>query len=240
MKIKLVKDFPALFIKSLNALVVADLHVGIETEENYRKFSLTIFNSVVRKLEELVETINPELLMINGDLKHQIFGKEFYLKKKLKEVSNAFPKNTLLVKGNHDGNIERILKGIEIFAKDILLDKYYFTHGHANPSPTSLKAKFWIIGHIHPGIKTKHYSESVFVVAQMKKDFLKEKFGKTRKIKLYVLPAFNKFSGIHALNDRKVERRYKSPLWKEKVIDKRKTEIYLLDGTYLGNLSDFA
>jgi len=240
MKIKLVKGFPAVFIKKLNALVIADLHIGIETEEKYRKFSLLIFNSVMKKLEELINTIEPEVLIINGDLKHQIFGKEFYLKKKLKKVLSTFPKNTIVVKGNHDGNLERILKEIEIFPKDMLLGKYYFTHGHANPSPISLKAKVWIIGHIHPGIKSKHFSESVFVITQVKRDFLKEKFGKSRKIKLYVLPAFNKFSGIYTLNAKKTDRRYKSPLWKDKVIERDKTEIYLLDGTYLGCLSDFS
>ena len=65
----------ALWIKKLKILVVADLHIGYEealAEEGYL-LPRTMFKEMSKELKELLEKLKPNLVVINGDLKHE-FG----------------------------------------------------------------------------------------------------------------------------------------------------------------------
>jgi len=242
MKARFIKDFPALYLKEIKGVVIADLHIGIEVEENLKSISKLILTSIEEKIRFLVENVRMKILIINGDLKHQIFGFERYLKRRIEKILNLVEDiDVILIKGNHDGKIEKIIErkeNVRIYSKEILLDNFYITHGHSFPSPSSIKARYWIIGHLHPAIKTLESIKEVFVISKIKSSFIEEKFGKRKSPLLFILPAFNKFSGYFTLNQKVREKRYKSPLWKDEVFDKKKTEVYTLDGKFVGNYLD--
>ncbi|MFW6110986.1 MAG: metallophosphoesterase [Thermoproteota archaeon] len=74
------------------------------------------------------------------------------------------------------------------------------------------------------------------------KETLLQKYGiKTRTSQLIIMPAFNHFLGGRPLNKKKNEdrrqfKRVVGPILRSKAVEVKNGEIYLLDGTFLGNM----
>jgi metallophosphoesterase superfamily enzyme len=64
------------------------------------------------------------------------------------------------------------------------------------------------------------------------------KVKKTGELKVVIMPAFNNLLGGTPVNVKKASDELLGPLLKNKIIDMRNAEMYLLDGTYLGKLKD--
>ncbi len=173
---------------------------------------------------------------------------------------------THIVLGNHDSEIPALVEGIKIHnTHGFRIDNAYIMHGHAWPNKEFLKCKYLITSHTHPLIEIKDkighkFVERVWVKADFDPGAIQEKYNstflgknktlskrgqkpklKTSKLpKIILMPAFNDLSGGAALNtetqrrQRKNEQTFLGPI--TSLIDKKKTEIYLLDGTYLGQL----
>ncbi len=139
-------------------------------------------------------------------------------------------------------------------------------HGHKWPSPELLRCKTLVMGHLHPvvvfrdragfkitrqvwvkaNLDPNQLSEILLQKQRIKiegtpKETMKKHYNfKPRTIQLFIMPSFNSFLGGRPIN--KTEKRKKGqtsmigPILRSEALDLDKSEIYLLDGTYLGTL----
>jgi len=184
----------ALWIAADRALVLADLHLGIEEMFNRQGVLLprTNFNDIKERLEKkILPKAKPELIVINGDLKHE-FGavseQEWQEAIGMLRLLQAHCGRIVLIRGNHDRILEPIAKweSISIEESGVLLPKsaVFVTHGEKIPKTAEFKkAKTIIIGHEHPAISIREqYKQELF------KCFL---VGKFRGKNLVVQPSMN-------------------------------------------------
>lgn len=232
--IKFLKNHPMVLIDG-KFLVLSELHLGFEKELNNKGILLPSqtekFAKIIRKA--CVKTKAKKLIII-GDVKHRIFGVG---RKDLKEVLKFFNflekfVDVIVVKGNHDSGLEKILK-IKIYgSRGLKIGKYGFFHGHAKPYKELMECDFLFTSHLHPCLKLGNNIFRVWVKSKIEKEkVMKEyKIKKVGKLNLIVLPTFNPFLGGILLNKEKAEI--------FNLVNFNDSEIYLLDGTFLGKLKD--
>ena len=232
---------PALLIG--NVLVIADLHIGIEYEIFHS--GITIPSQVERlekRIDALIKQTKAKHLVILGDVKHQVPTISWQEYREIPDFLNHFKIKISIVKGNHDGNIERLTSNADVYEpsgfkiKDVLL-----THGQAWPNEKDLNAKYMVMGHVHPAVEfwTENFrsAEPCWLKCEINNKKLKEKFGiKTGFKQGIVMPAFNHLIGGMAFNSKDFEPL--GPLLNNEVLKWKEAEVYLLDGTLLGNLKD--
>ena len=197
--IKPVKLLPGIFAIGLGVwmpkekvLIISDLHIGYE--EALNKEGILVprqqFKLTKDLLERMLSSINPETIVINGDLKHE-FGKiseqEWRETLKILDLLSAHAKKIVLVKGNHDTILEPIAR-----KRKILLVDFYFpdkkkdiciTHGHKIwKDKEFLHAKVIIIGNEHPSVSLREGVKS-----ELYKCFL---VGSWKSKKLIAMPSF--------------------------------------------------
>jgi hypothetical protein len=100
------------------------------------------------------------------------------------------------------------------------------------------------MSHIHPIIQFVdnfgyRIIEPVWIKGKINLEKIKERFKvkTTGKLNAIITPAFNKLLGGMPINT-KTSDELLGPLLKNNFIDFNNTELYLLDGTYLGKLKD--
>lgn len=176
----------ALWFEVERVLVINDLHIGYE--EALRRKGMLMPKSQLRQIKEkmnvIFQKVEPEKIIINGDLKHE-FGKvssqgwkevlDFldFLLRKTKEV--------VIIKGNHDPILRPLAdkKGI-MAVNEYQIGGTLIVHGD---ELVETKAKRIVIGHEHPAITLRKGSKG-----EKYKCFLK---GKWRRKELIAVPSFN-------------------------------------------------
>lgn len=251
-------DRPAILIEECTeyggekCLVIADLHLGLETELRKKGFRVPSMDealfSLIMPLADSAENI-----VILGDTKHSISLDEGYEKKRivqfLAKISFLF-KRVILVPGNHDGNIGELVASIRrenISVTDnrgTVLGGVGLFHGHTWPSQEVMSCESVLMGHNHP---TLAFEDSHGVLSK-KEAWLKiplhgcvaqdgDIASRYESIprELIMLPAFNPYlGGVDVVRDG-----FLGPLAKAlppSCIDGAHT--FLLDGTYMGELGD--
>jgi putative SbcD/Mre11-related phosphoesterase len=243
MKLKFLTE-PALLLEN-KILIVADLHIGLEHE--IYKSGITI-PSQVKKLEEridkLIKQTKAEHLIFLGDVKHQVPTISWQEYREIPEFLNHFSKiKVSIVKGNHDGNIERLApKEVDIYSpKGFRINGFLLNHGQSWPSKEDIDAEYLVISHVHPAIEfwTENFRsiEPCWLKCEIDNDKLFKKYKIKTNIKQgIVMPAFNHLIGGMALNSEDFEPI--GPLLKNEILKWKKSQVYLLDGTFLGELED--
>lgn len=249
MAIRLITDYPAVFIPEKKALVIAELHLGLEYE--LYKSGITIPPQGERfreTVEKLIEQTNAKTLIIVGDIKHKVPGSTIREDKEIPKFLNYIKEKikVILIKGNHDDQIEEIIpQGVKVYSsRGLKFGKYGFFHGHAWPSKKLMGCDYLFMAHIHPAVefKDKFGYRSVLHVwlkGQLNKELIKKKFDieKTGRLITIVLPTFNNVLGGVAVN-KVAEKEAIGPLLKNKIFDMNNSKAYLLDGTYLGSIKN--
>jgi hypothetical protein len=240
MKMEFIGDGPALVIEDeLRLLIVADLHFGIEAD--LAAHGLHFKSHSADRLDHLLKTIDkvdPDELIILGDLKHSIpsLTRQGYFE--LPEILDAL-RNRIPLKvfpGNHDIGIERYLLKTEIQPKEgAVLDGVGFLHGHMYPSP-QLSGHLMVVGHHHPlfslkdevgcAIQTPAYLRAGLDAEGLGLDPDQKNGPPTRVL---FIPAFNEIAGYDILQ---IIKNPFSPV--SRFMKKEEAEIILADGTYIG------
>ncbi len=233
---------PALFIKNKQILVVADLHIGIESQLREQGLSTSSqTKNMVNHLFSICEKFKPKEIILLGDIKHNIPTSSIQERRdvrKFLEIIKEFG-SIHIIPGNHDGNIKKLSSDeIIIHPSDGLnIENIGFVHGHRWPSEEIMQCEQIIIGHTHPtvmftdrlGYKTY---ESCWIKGMFLKNKMKEKYPNSGHPKILVMPAFNPLCGGVAANQEGVT----GPIGK--IIDIKNAQIFLVDGTSLGKAKD--
>ncbi len=193
--IKIVENYPAIYLEDINTLVISDMHLGLEgiAAEQGIYIPKIQFEKEMNALKSIIEKIDAENIIICGDIKHEFSETSYH---EFREVSDIFIflKNTfkrvILIKGNHDNFIIYVTRrhDVELY-EDMIFGRYYFIHGHKIPESFYEKigkAEYIIMGHEHPAIAL--YDD--VGVKEKVKVFLHGYCESLRK-KILVLPAFS-------------------------------------------------
>jgi hypothetical protein len=223
-----IENRPAVLIN--NNLVVSDLHNGIEFE--LFKKGANIPSQTDKKLDLLkliIKDTKPKKLIILGDLKHNVPVTSRQEMEEvpdfLRELLKLVPK-VIITKGNHDGNIERLVpEGVDV-VDEFIEDNVGYFHGHKNPSEELLKQGLIVCGHTHPAILLKD------IRANIQQAWIETKV-KDSHTRVLIVPAFDDSRRGVAMNNREPV----GPFLK-KMIDLENAEAHLLDGSYLGTLNE--
>jgi putative SbcD/Mre11-related phosphoesterase len=138
------------------ALVVADYHAGIEAALRYDGVEIDSNASRRRdRFRALLGRTDPDRVVFLGDLTHRIGGPEGAEHEELDELLSAVSDcvSVLVVKGNHDGDIETAVDAAVTDAGGVRIGNVGFAHGHTWPSPAVLDAEVVCVGHEHPQVR---------------------------------------------------------------------------------------
>jgi len=176
-RLKLLIDEPAIIVENeKKTLVIADLHLGIESE--FREKGINIGSQTEKLLDRAIKCLTatePDAIILLGDVKHSV-PKMLYTDRKevpyfLAQIAEYAP--VYIVKGNHDSRIDELLPTPtvlgaseldyssrsprhEIYLKGregFLFDHVGYTHGHSWPAQELFAAEYILIGHNHPQIR---------------------------------------------------------------------------------------
>ena len=167
-------------------LVINDLHIGYEQALHNKGILVPRFQlkEILKLIENIFKKINPQTIIINGDLKHE-FGR--VLQQEWKEISKFLDfllekcDEVIIIQGNHDPVIRPIAlkKNVKV-VKDFRIEDVLIIHGD---ELVETDAKRIIIGHEHPAIKIQDHGKW-----EKYKCFLK---GRWKGKELIAVPSFN-------------------------------------------------
>jgi len=247
---RFIKNHPALFIEEIKTLVIADLHIGIEYE--LYKSGINIPSQVAkmkRVIKKLIEQTKAKRLVMLGDVKHDVPGVSY---QEMKEIPEFLESLSKIVKidiclGNHDTYMKELSpKGVKIHSsRGFKIGKFGFNHGHTWLSKELLSCDYLIISHIHPTIQfTDKFGyriiEPVWVKGRLDQVKIQKRYKikKTGKLEVIIMPPFNNLLGGTPVNVKKTTDELLGPLLKNEFINMDESELYLLDGTFLGKLKN--
>jgi putative SbcD/Mre11-related phosphoesterase len=235
-------DEPALLQKEKKFLVVADLHIGIETELRDNGLQVPSQTNVMeQRLISILTTNKVNDIIFLGDIKHNIPSSTSQERADVKGFLNRIQAYGTLhvLPGNHDGNIDRLLpSAVNLYPSDgFVFEGIGFTHGHRRPSKEVMGCEQVIIGHTHPTVMlTDRLGYRTFEQCWLRgnpiQTVLKEKYPDSSTSEILVMPAFNPLCGGIAVNRDVLLGPFGS------LIDVENSDIYLLDGSSLGKVKD--
>ncbi|MBE9182829.1 ligase-associated DNA damage response endonuclease PdeM [Oculatella sp. LEGE 06141] len=174
----------AVFIKELNMLLVADIHLG--KAETFQAAGIPIANAVnqatLHRLQTLCSTVQPQQLMILGDLFHSRLA----LVSEVLEPWNQFLRTSnvavQLIVGNHDRPLVKASgnHSISCSTTPIQLGNIRFSH-EPEPPTSSLN----ICGHVHPCVRLRTKLDDLRLPC----------FFHDRQLNQLTLPSFGDFTG---------------------------------------------
>lgn len=174
-----------LWIRDEKVLVLCDLHIGYE--DALQKQGVLVprrqYKDIIARLDLILEQVSPEIIVINGDLKHE-FGS--ITAQEWKEVLQFLDYleercRIVLVKGNHDTILGPLAakKGLEV-VEEYRVGDVLMIHGNEVPEKP---ARIIVMGHEHPAIGLRMEGRT-----EKFKCFL---VGKWKRSTLIVQPSFN-------------------------------------------------
>lgn len=235
-------DEPALLLREKKLLVIADLHIGIESE--LRQNGLQVPSQTKLMEERLISIITKNQvnsIILLGDIKHTIPLSTHQERTDVKNFLDTIqPYCTVhILPGNHDGNINRLLSSnIQLHSSDgFVFERIGFTHGHRIPSNEIMQCDQVIIGHSHPTVMLMdrlgyRTFEQCWLRSPPLIGALKEKYPQSSTSQILLMPAFNPLCGGTAVNQDALLGPFRS------LIDVDNAEVYLLDGSLLGKVMD--
>ncbi len=215
--VELIDGFPAAFIKSLNAIVIADPHLGYEGVMAAKGILIPKVNlkHIIKTLDECISKTGASKIIVDGDIKNEFSTvelEEFNELKEFLEFIRGKSIEPILIKGNHDNFVERYKDAfkLKVYRQQAELGRYLFFHGEELPE--GKEADFLIMGHEHPAM-------AVFSKAGKKEKLRCFLYGKFKKKQLLVMPAINYFASGTEINMYPKDDLL-SPIFKEMDVDK--------------------
>lgn len=255
--------------KESKIIIIADLHIGWEMALSQNGIHVPSQTpKLLAKLKTLLREYRPTKLVVLGDVKHTVAKAEMSEWLDIPDFFNSLKglvQETLIVRGNHDGNLEPLLpESVKLLpSTGEIISNVGFFHGHQWPSARLLGCKTLVMGHVHPVVVLRdpagfRIMKQVWVRANCNNLLLakilrqKHKLINTeasqqrenmlapgsRAAELFIMPSFNDFLGGRPFNGktRGSDKGTIGPLLRSNSVDLENGEIYLLDGSFLGSL----
>jgi putative SbcD/Mre11-related phosphoesterase len=274
--LNLLLPYPAALIKTqkTKTLLIADPHIGWEVALQAKGIHVpSQTTKILNKLTDIISKYKPDRLVILGDVKYTVVHAEYG---EWHDIPDFFDKllncigDIAIVRGNHDANLEPLLpESVKILpATGAIIGDVGIFHGHKWPSPTLMKCKTLVMGHLHPVVVFRdpagfRITRQVWMRANCNTEALAktllEKHGlkvkgtvedtmrknyqfKPRAEELFIMPSFNDFLGGRPVNETRPRKEIGSealigPVLRSAAVDVDNSELYLLDGIYLGKLN---
>ena len=241
-KIRIVPSQPALMLEGKNrSLIITDLHIGFESSlfgNNIFVGKNTTIQETINCIEEILEKTKANSLILLGDVKSSI---KSISKNEWSEVPLFFKKmsekvDTILVPGNHDANIQKLVPDEVTLASStgLVIENILLTHGHTMPSENFSNVDKIIMGHLHPVF---FQDESVIngkrVWISIKADKQQIFSSTSGEVEVTIVPSFNKY--FYSTHKKKYKKSI-SPIL-EKIKKIKSAKIITLDGTIIGDES---
>ena len=165
------------FIILKDSAILGDLHIGFSLElERAGIYGVSFAEKrIVEEVERIKKEYGVERIILLGDVKHSIKGASSLEAKLLRRLERLSP---IVVKGNHDGAIEKYMKNVVTS-----LSFYSFVLFHGNRKEEFKKC---IVAHEHPCIEVE--GARIPVIVKVKN--------------VTVIPPFNRFLSMVALTTR--------------------------------------
>lgn len=198
--VEIVEFEPALYVKSLDAIVVADIHLGLEweLEEKGVHIPFPTYTPIIKSLRNMFGYRSARRLIILGDIKNE-FGdinpEEWTQVQDFVNDVRSLGAEPMLVRGNHDNFVRIVLRRLNVEFQDLPLSlgKYFLIHGdkeHGLPEAGSIM----LMGHEHPVVSIRN---SIGVKHRFK-CFL---YGRHGGVRIIVLPSMNPLTMGMAVNE---------------------------------------
>ena len=238
-QVKIVPGYPALMIEGTKkSLVITDLHLGFESNLSLNNVFLGKNKTVIeitKEIEKIIKKTKPDSLILLGDIKS---GIKSITKTEWDVVPVFFERinkliDTVLVPGNHDANIEKLMpNGITLASsKGIIVDEILLTHGHTMPTENFSQVNTIVMGHVHPVFFQEDSlinGERVLISIKCKKQKIFS--SRSGELELIILPSFNRY---FYTTQKKFYKKSISPIIEKMNVIKAK--IVTLDGTIIGD-----
>ncbi len=264
MELRFVTGEPALLLtgrahgssEAQRTLVISDLHIGIE--HRYRKDGISVPSQsgrLLERIEKLIRKTRASRLVILGDIKHKVPGTSFQEERDVPVFFRRLLDQGIEVEitpGNHDDRIGRLLpEGVRVHpSTGFALGGVWLCHGHAWPPSELLDAENVVTGHNHVSIELVdklgyRWKDPVWIKAELIRKKLMDRYKgippRKRLPELVLIPPFNSLAGLIPLNrparttkTKGYLREGPNPLFR--ISRKSRARVYLLDGTFLGEL----
>lgn len=231
----------ALWLPEPRAIVVGDLHVGLESD--LRLAGVTIPSQTERmraRLAKLVERTGAKRIIVIGDLKHRI---PYSTRQEERELPGFFADlgvDTDLVPGNHDVDLAGLVD-IDIHEPEgIRLDEVGLLHGHTWPDEDVMRARVVVMCHNHPAVMLvdelgHRHKEACWVRARFTGAARAKWPQLPEAAELIVMPAFNELTGGTAFNAPEGEKLL-GPLLNNAMVDVDGARLWTVDGVELGTI----
>ena len=201
-EIRIVPSQPALMLEGKNrSIIITDLHIGFESSLFANKIFVgknTTIQETISRIGEIIEKTKADSLILLGDVKSSI---KSIAKNEWDEVPLFFKKmsdrvETILVPGNHDANIQKLVpeEVTLVSSTGLVIENILLTHGHTMPSENFSNVDKIIMGHIHPVF---FQDESVIngkrvwisIIADKQQIFPSA----SGEVEITIVPSFNKY-----------------------------------------------
>ena len=236
---KIIPGCPALMIEDdKKSLVITDLHLGFESNLSLNNVFLgknKTVGEITKEIEQIIDKTKPDSLILLGDIKS---GIKSITKTEWETVPVFFENitkliNTILIPGNHDANIEKLIPNDITLAssKGIIVDDILLTHGHTMPTENFSQVNTIVMGHIHPVFFQEESlinGERVWISIKCQKQ--KIFVSKSGELELIILPSFNRY---FYTTQKKFYKKSISPIIEK--MDVIQAKILTLDGTIIGD-----
>ena len=230
-------------------LTIADYHAGVEAALRAERGLNVVGRAGDRRerVRSLLAETEPDRLLVVGDFMHSIGGPGGAEQGEIEVLLESLPSwlPVTLVKGNHDGDIESWLEGVDVTPSGgVRFGDVGFVHGHTWPDPVVLGAETVCVGHEHPCVRL----EDEIGGSRVERTWLRGRLDPAPFLdrpeyegvswladsaveppRVVVMPAFNDLVGGTWVNI--PNQSFLSPFLPAGLAD---GEAYLLDGTRLG------
>ena len=231
----------ALHLVDESALILSDLHYGVEAE--MLRGGVWVPNRSTGRTEKVLKLIKQtksKRLILLGDVKHQVPHNSKQQRTDLEQFFTAVNRvaKVEIVPGNHDGGLEDIIPSDVKFHKSdgFVIGEIGMVHGHAWPSQEVMNSKILVMGHEHPALSfrdrlDKLHSEPCWLRAPMLEH---ERYDKVPE-QLIVMPAFGELAGRTMNRD---PLKGLGPVLRNGLADLEKARVETLEGLDFGELGN--
>lgn len=239
--IRIIPSQPALILEETQRfLIVTDLHIGFEigmisNDINIRSESM--IEEIRSNLDAIIDLEKPDNLILLGDIKSgidSISKIEWQTVPLFFEIGKKI--NTIVVPGNHDGNLSRLLPDYITMTSQsgLVIGDTLLTHGHVMPSENFSEVNRIIMGHLHPVYFQEGSvldGQRLWVSIKIKKNII---FPSSKgDLEIIIMPSFNKYFYV---TSKRYHKKSISPIL-ERIKNNQFAKIVTLNGSIIGDES---